>query len=501
MTWKAVALATTLAASTSGVVATLARVVEEPPVQAAAPKDAADVRTAEARPATIRSKVGVKGLVAPTRRFPLTCSGSGLERIVSILPSGTKVRKGDVVVELDSKDLQEKLIERKIATQKAEAAYEEAKLAREIAEIGVKEYEDGIYPQDRAAAQGEIKLAEADLARSRREAERLKALREESARLLEKQGGAKTPIDVQADEQAANRLTAADLTSLKAGLALEQAQAKLEVLEKFTRGVKIKECRSRFEKAFVEEKVKEQELAIEREHEESVERERGAYKLRSPVDGVVAEAKPSTAGRLRAGTEVWRGCTLAYVQGPDGRLAPQARVPESRIGVIRKGQPAQVTLVDGLVSDAPLAGTVESIAASPDPLNRLEGEDEALVSVWIKLTEPPAARLMAGQKADVVITVDAPKDALGVPAGALVWYDGAHHVGIPGADGAIAWREVVVGLSNGETTEIRSGLKPGEAVVVEPGRHLSDDQRRRISIAPPPAERALPAFPPGDGPG
>ena len=51
-------------------------------------------------------------------------------------------------------------------TQAAEAAYETAKLGRELAEIALKEYQEGIFPQDVASAEFAIKLAESDRARA-----------------------------------------------------------------------------------------------------------------------------------------------------------------------------------------------------------------------------------------------------------------------------------------------------------------------------------------------
>ena len=53
-----------------------------------------------------------------------------------------------------------------LATRKAKASYEIARLTRELAEIAVEEYEEVSYPRDLATVEGEIKLAESDLARS-----------------------------------------------------------------------------------------------------------------------------------------------------------------------------------------------------------------------------------------------------------------------------------------------------------------------------------------------
>ncbi len=62
--------------------------------------------------------------------------------------------------------------------QAADAAYQNAKLTREISEIAVKEYEEGIYLQDLATAEGEVRLAEADIKGSMRRNRRRHALLE-----------------------------------------------------------------------------------------------------------------------------------------------------------------------------------------------------------------------------------------------------------------------------------------------------------------------------------
>jgi hypothetical protein len=58
------------------------------------------------------------------------------------------------------------LVNQAITVESAEANYKNATLAREIAEIGVTEYAEGIFIQDQATAQGEAKLAESDVDRS-----------------------------------------------------------------------------------------------------------------------------------------------------------------------------------------------------------------------------------------------------------------------------------------------------------------------------------------------
>jgi HlyD family secretion protein len=118
-------------------------------------------------------------------------------------------------------------------------------LTREVAEIAVKEYIGGVYAQDKATVDGEIALAKSDLTRVQ---DRLawstkmkeKRFLSESARL--------------ADE----------LSLKKAKFTLEQAQTKLDVLQKYTKGKRTKELQSQVEKARSDEMAKKATLDLEK---------------------------------------------------------------------------------------------------------------------------------------------------------------------------------------------------------------------------------------------
>ena len=99
------------------------------------------------------------GTLQASRSRDVFCQVEGATTIISILAEGSRVKKGDLVCELDSASFRDQLANQKIATQGAEASYQNAKLTREVAEIAVKEYVEGIYIQDKATILGEIKLA------------------------------------------------------------------------------------------------------------------------------------------------------------------------------------------------------------------------------------------------------------------------------------------------------------------------------------------------------
>ena len=114
----------------------------------------------EVKPGKIRFEVIERGSLEPSRVEEAFSQVEGRTTIISILPDGSQVKKGDLVCELDSAALRDTLVNQTIATKSAEAAYENAKLAREVAEIAVIEYVEGILKQDRDTLKTTIARAE-----------------------------------------------------------------------------------------------------------------------------------------------------------------------------------------------------------------------------------------------------------------------------------------------------------------------------------------------------
>ena len=109
----------------------------------------------------------------------------------------------------------------------AEAAYLNAKLTREVAEIAVVEYVEGIFKQEMETAKGEIALAQSNL------------------KLAE-------------DRYVSHgKLIPEAIAVQKAKFELEQAQTKQAVLEKYTRGKTVAKLKSEVQKARSDERAKE----------------------------------------------------------------------------------------------------------------------------------------------------------------------------------------------------------------------------------------------------
>ena len=310
-----------------------------------------DIVPYEVKLAALPITVSDKGSLESSKNQDSLCQVEGSTTIISIVPEGTRVKKGDLVCELDSASLSDQLTNQKIATQGAEASFQNAKLTREVAEIAVKEYEEGIYLQDKATLQGEIKLAESDLARA---ADRV----DWANRMYEKGYVSKA------------QKVSEELNFQKAKFSLEQAQTKLNVLENYTKGKTIKELRSEVEKALSDELAKKQTFQLERDKEAKLVKQIANCKLFAPGDGIVVYANDPNRSFGSNAPQIEEGATVRERQKifslPDiTKMQVNTKVHESQIDKIAAGMKAKIR-VDAF-SDTELEGTVKDVAPLPDP--------------------------------------------------------------------------------------------------------------------------------------
>src|SRR5262249_16757681 len=127
---------------------------------------ASDVIVYEVRPSSLPVTVVERGTLESSKNLDVFCAVEGGTSIIMILPEGTKVTKGQLVCELDSAALVDQHTNQIIATEGAKAAYQNAKLTREVADIAVNEYVNGVYKQEEQTVLGEISLAEAERKRA-----------------------------------------------------------------------------------------------------------------------------------------------------------------------------------------------------------------------------------------------------------------------------------------------------------------------------------------------
>jgi hypothetical protein len=173
-----------------------------------------------------------------------------------------------------------------------------------------------------------------------------------------------------------------------------------------------------------------------------------AATLTSPTSGKVA------AIGLKVGASS-AGATITIVG--TGTQQVQATVPLTQIALIKVGQPVRIS-ADGVATK--LRGTVTAIGL----LSSTSGSTTTFpVTITFAAGSPP---LFDGAGADVVITTGTASNVLTVPNSAIhSGVNGSHSVSVD-ASGKTSVVQVKLGLEGTDVTEVTSGLKAGQQVVI-----------------------------------
>jgi multidrug resistance efflux pump len=206
----------------------------------------------------------------------------GQTTIISLKPDGSTVKRGEVVCELDSASLRDQLVNQRITTKSAEANFQNAKLERENAEFSLQAYVDDLFPRERREAEGDVKIAQGELALA------------EAQRDAKKVGGGDNQFEVKL----------AELAIARAKLALEKASNRLHVLAHYTKGKQTRELATQLESSRSTELVKMATWELEKSKEEKLERQIAACKIIAPIDGTLVYYANSPGRTIEEGATV-----------------------------------------------------------------------------------------------------------------------------------------------------------------------------------------------------
>jgi len=411
----------------------------------------------------------------------------GRTSIVSLIPEGTHVKKGDLLIELDASVLEDSKIDQEIAVQKAYAAFIDAnetlavvknqsvsdvnvaQLTLEFAIQDLDQYIKGLYPNEETTANNDITLREEELKRAE---ETLTW----SQKLYEKKYISQT--ELMADKLAVTR----------SKNNLELAQNNLGLLEDFTYHRNIAQLRSdvtqaemalerteRKSRALViqaEADLKAKELEYKRQKDKfvKIEDQLKKAKIYSPADAMVIYATTASRGGFRdrrepmdIGGELTERQELFHLPTAQSAMV-EVDIHEASLEKVRLGLPVVVT-VDALPGKK-FFGSVQRIAPLPDPQSMWMNPDLKVYNSDVFL-EGNIPSLRTGMSCMVEIIVEQYEDAVYVPVQTVLRVGGESTVFVV-KDGSIEERKVKVGLDNRRVIRIISGLDEGEVVSMTP---------------------------------
>jgi len=184
----------------------------------------------------------------------------------------------------------------------------------------------------------------------------------------------------------------------------------------------------------------------------------------SPVDGFVA--------RRAVDPGAFVGQNAPVVDVVDiGRVRLVANIVEKDLDQLRAGDDTMVE-VDAFPGET-FVGRIARVAPVLDPATRT-------ASIEIEIPNP-GFRLKPGMYARVTVTTDERKDALVVPANAVIDLGGRRGVFLAAENDTVSFRPVSVGIDQDTQIEILQGLAEGDRVVTVGAAALREGDRVLIA--------------------
>jgi multidrug resistance efflux pump len=393
----------------------------------------------------------------------------GATRIIWILPEGKRVKAGEVVCEFDSSAFRDEVKAQKIRYLQAKAWVEQAQALLEVSEISLREYRDGIFPQD-------LELIRQYVTTCQTERERAQGNYQWSVQAAAK--GYRPQVQVKADA----------LSLQQAEMALHEARGMLVRLEKFTGPKLIKSLTAKCEAIRADKLTQESAFQLESDRLKRLEAMVEHCTLRAPRDGIVVYATQTNPWGM-VDAQIQEGVTVRETQPifsvPDPRyMQVKAKVNESKVALIHPGQSALIR-VDAF-PDHPLRGTVQEITAIPAPVGR--ASDVKVYFATVKIEEGFDG-LRPGLSAEVDFFIGTRSRVTRIPVQAVREVGGQAFAAVRSstsdAKTGLSWRWVPVrlGETNASHAEVVSGLKPGDQVIAQPEALPAPQPARRVQTA------------------
>ncbi len=185
--------------------------------------------------------------------------------------------------------------------------------------------------------------------------------------------------------------------------------------------------------------------------------------VRAPISGYIT-AKNVTMGQMAS-----PGIELFGIKNSD-MADVELNVTDSVISKITEDTKATITVKS--------AG-LNKIKGSVTVVSKAKNDQTGMFTVKVAIPNEDG-KIKIGMLADVSLVVDKAKNALAIDSSAIINKNGKNFVYVA-KDGKAVKKEVELGISNGEITEITKGLKEGDKVITD-GKEFLSDKNNKIKI-------------------
>lgn len=187
----------------------------------------------------------------------------------------------------------------------------------------------------------------------------------------------------------------------------------------------------------------------------SVEKEFASFTIRAPRSGLVVLGTDNAGNKVDVNATVHPGLVVVRL-ADDSRLAVQAEIHEHAAARLALGQRVSVAIDSG--GEADLVGRVSRVANTVRRRSRYSDSMVRDITVEIDPGQPRVLRL--GMSVQIEVELSVLKEALAIPASALVYRSGSPGVVLRRQ----GWRPVLLGERSADMFIVEGGLKEGDMV-------------------------------------
>ena len=431
-------------------------------------------------PKPLEVRVNKDGEVQAVDNIEVACNVEGTNTITKMVPEGSQVTKGQILVVIDSSEIYQKIEDTTIELERAKsdqtsaqelfeiqkstnaANLQAAQVALELAQLDLRQYTEGSYPQLEADAKTDLEMATITLKNKREDLVQSRSLfskgfvtaTEVKERELDVTTANNTLRQAQTKLKVLSEYThVMDLTSKKNALA--QAEQKLERTKR--------ENAANLSKAEADVRAKTQSLEVINRRLARYKDQMAACTIKAPADGLVVynnRDNDRNGGPLAEGSQVRERQVLLRL--PDtSSMKVVARINESNVGMLEPGQTATVEVAN---IDQPLAAKLDKISVLSDSGSRFWNPDLKEYPVDLIIANTPST-LKPGMSARVSILVSRVDQSLSIPLTALYTVGTRRYVFVRDGD-QVRPQAVTVGKMNDSEIQLVTGAAANDEVVV-----------------------------------
>lgn len=425
-----------------------------------------------------------RGTLTAVREVSIRSEVEGTARIIYIVPEGTYVKEGDLLVELDSSQAQDQVNLQQINYEKAQFGLVQAEAQLKIQESAVE--------SDIRAAELKVKFAKLDLDKfdeGQRQVDLIEAsnkvVQAEAQLAVNRENYVWTTNLAAKGYETKQKVDVDRLAVMNNQNSLMVASNSIWLLQKFDLPKQREKFVSDYKEAMEElQRVKAQSARkIEQNKADlltqsntlslnlkKLQRDRknlDACRIAAKQDGLVvysvSENRFSSESLVEEGAVVRNRQEL--IKLPDtSKMKVTIKVHESHVGLVQAGQPAFVKLDS--MPDQRFQGVVQKVGLLPDSQSRFGNPNLKVYNTEVVITDPlPGVKPGVSATAEIIITNIA--NAVSLPLQAVTTLKGRQvayiHQGKKDAP-----TPVQVGMFNTKFIEILSGVKEGDRVLLSP---------------------------------